>query len=310
LSILNTIRRIARSNPGTRPGSAPNPPAAGAFRLLAVDIDGTLLDSAGRVRPATIAAINAARARQVNIVLASARPPRGMRELYHALGLDTPMICYNGAVIHQPLTGRWITHHALAPGLVRQLVETARTRSPRLTIGAEILDRYCVHVHDPAATPRPATTQTIDDPADSDPADIDPVTVLREQQLYERPVTRLLLGVASAQRSAVAQLLARRFGGRVAVGITDRAAIQLVHPLADKAHALAAMARDMGIEPAHVMAVGDAPNDLGMLNWAGLGVAIGEAFPQVNRAADVTAPSSDADGLAWAIERFILRDPA
>lgn len=280
---------------------------ASRYRLLAVDIDGTLLDSAGRVRPASIAAINAARARGVKVVLASARPPRGMRELYHALGLDTPMICYNGAVIHQPLTARWVTHHALAPGLVRQIVETARTQSPRLSIGAEIFDRYCVHLHGPAAAPVPAPAPGADSQGDSD---VESVTVLRDQQLFQRPVTRLLLGIGSRQRAAVAQRLARRFGGRAAVGITDRAAIQLVHPLADKSHALAAVAGAMGIDSAHVMAIGDAPNDLGMLRWAGLGVAVGDAYPQMVAAADVVAPGSDDDGLAWAIETHVLRDAA
>jgi 5-amino-6-(5-phospho-D-ribitylamino)uracil phosphatase len=308
LFLIDTFRRLTRPAPvaGLR-GPSGAAAAALRYRLLAVDIDGTLLDSGGRVRPASVAAINAARARGVQVVLASARPPRGMRELYHVLGLDTPMVCYNGAVIHQPLTGRWVTHHALGPGLVRQMVEAARTVSPRLTIGAEIYDRYCVRLHDPSeVAPPPAA----DGRADGDDCDVEPVTVLGDQQLFARPVTRLLLGVPSRQRAAVAQMLARRFGGRVAVGITDRAAIQVMHPLADKSHALAAAARDMGVDRSQVMAIGDAPNDVGMLRWAGLGVAVGEAYSQVVLAADVIAPGSDDDGLAWAIERFVLRDAA
>lgn len=292
--LINAIRSMTR-------GSGKATAAPPLYRLIALDIDGTLLDSAGRIRPASIAAINAARARGIGIILASARPPRGMRDLYHVLGLDTPMICYNGAVIHQPLTGRWITHHALAPGLTRQIIETAQAHTQRLAVAAEIFDRFCI----------PWRQREGDDDAPAAPgSDVEAATLVSEHRFYQRPVTRLLLGVASRHRTAVAQALARRFAGRVAVGITDRDAIHLTHPLADKSYAVAAMAADMGIDAPRVMAIGDAPNDLGMLRWAGLGVAVGDAYPQVAAAADVVAPGSDDDGLAWAIETHGLRDAA
>ncbi len=271
------------------------------YRLVAIDIDGTLLDSGGRLRPATVAAVNAARARGVQVVLASARPPRGMRELYHALGLDTPLVSYNGAAIHHPLTGQWLKHRALAPGLVRQIVELAGAQSSRLSVGAEMFDRYCLHVPGRMPPPRPAAVS-----ADDAGGDVERVDMVSDAELFARPVTRLLLGVGSRHRAEVAQMLAHRFGGRAAVGITDRSAIQLVHPHADKSRALASLARSMGIERRQVMAIGDAPNDVGMLRWAGLGVGIGTAYESVLEAADVVGPSSDEDGVAWAIQTYIL----
>lgn len=275
---------------------------------MAIDIDGTLLDSAGRMRPTTVAAINAARARGVQVVLASARPPRGMRELYHVLGLDTPFVSYNGAAIHHPLTGQWLKHRALAPGLVRQIVELAGAQASRLSVGAEVFDRYCLHVPGSPVRVREHDADTPDGVGMEPPSDCDvePVDLIGDQQFFARPVTRLLLGVRSHQRMPVAQMLARRFGGRAAVGITDRSAIQLVHPHADKSRALASLTRSMGIRPREVMAIGDAPNDVGMLRWAGLGVGIGTAHAAVLEVADVVGPSSDEDGVAWAIETYIL----
>lgn len=295
-SILHIAALRRRDKP-----AAPSTP--GPYRLVAIDIDGTLLDSTGRMRPATVEAINAARACGVQVVLASARPPRGMRELYHALGLDAPLVSYNGAAIHHPLTGQWLRHRALAPGLVRQIVELAGSRSSRLSIGAEVFDRYCVHLPGRDALSAPSTAEPEDD-ADSD---VERVELVTDVELFARPVTRLLLGMGSRRRVEVAQMLAHRFGGRVAVGITDRSAIQLVHPHADKSRALASLARSMGIDRRQVMAIGDAPNDVGMLRWAGLGVGIGTAYESVLAAADVVGPSSDEDGVAWAIETYILR---
>jgi Cof subfamily protein (haloacid dehalogenase superfamily) len=262
-----------------------------SVRLIALDIDGTLLRGDKKLSKPTVAAIAAARRRGVRVVLATARPPRSTLPIHAALDLDTPVITYNGAVIHDPARSRTLRHLAIDGAIALRIILAARRYDPSAAVHADILDKWCTD-----RPPDPATVRF------QMPDFIGPI-----EAFTSHPVTKLLLGTQPGREDELADLLARKFVNHVGVATCDDGLLQIQHRRVDKAEALALLAHTHNLRPEQVMAIGDAHNDIGMLRWAGLGVAMGNAWPAAIRAADVTVPSNNDEGVAHAIERFVLR---
>lgn len=262
-----------------------------SVRLIAIDIDGTLLRMDKRLSKHTIATIGQVRRRGVKVMLATARPPRSTIPIHAALGLDTPIINYNGALIHDPVRNRTLRHVAIDGGIALRLILTARRVDPQLAVHADILDRWC--------TDRPPDPETV---RNQMPDFIGPI-----EAFTTSPVTKLLLGTRMGGEEELCDLIASKFARHVSCRICDDGILQVQHKRVDKAEALSLIAHTSNFRPEQVMAIGDAGNDVGMLRWAGLGVAMGNAFPVAQRAADVVVPSNDEEGVAHAIERFVLR---
>lgn len=262
-----------------------------SVRLIAIDIDGTLLRMDKRLSKHTVATIGEARGRGVKVVLATARPPRTTMPIHAALGLDTPIINYNGALIHDPIRKRALRHIAIDGAIALQLILTARRVDPNLSVHADILDRWC--------TDRPPKSDTV---RHQMPHFIGPI-----ETFTSSPVTKLLLETTPGREQEMHDLIAGKFAKYVTCQLCDDGLLQIHHQRVDKAEALSLIAHTSNLRPEQVMAIGNAGNDVGMLRWAGLGVAMGNAFPAAQRAADVVVPSNDEEGVAHAIERFVLR---
>ena len=264
------------------------------IRLVAIDLDGTLLRTDKRLSMRCVEAIAEATRRGVHVVLASARPPRSMREIYHRLGLDTVQVNYNGALIHDLPRYRHLYHCPLPPRLALRIVRLARRVDPQIVISAEILDRWY--------TDRVDETLATETARQQGPDYLGPLA-----GFLNVPVTKLMLLAPPERLGAVHGAVRRRFGRKVGLLVSDRHLLQIVNRQVDKAGALARVAHDYGIPRAQVMAIGDAPNDIGMLRWAGLGVAVQNAWDLARDAADCTVPSNDQDGVAHALHRYVLQ---
>lgn len=272
---------------------APVSPMAEPIDLIALDIDGTLLRTDKRMSKRVLHAVHQARDKGVRVVLATARPPRSVREIYQYLGLDTPQINYNGALIHDPVRKRHLHHKPLSAELAMKVVKLARKIFPATVVSVEILDRwYTDHVDEtlPTETSRAFA-----------PDFVGPL-----EAFLHVPVTKLMLLAPAKEMAPIREEVERKFEGRVGIAVSDPHLLQVIHPEADKAHGLAWIAQKFNIPARRVMAIGDAPNDVGMLTWAGLGVAVGNAWPAARRVADVVVPGNDEDGVAHAIEQFVL----
>src|SRR3954453_4788429 len=123
-----------------------------AIRLVAIDLDGTLLDDSKRVTARTVEALRCASASGVRVLIASARPPRSVRHVYHELGLDTLQINYNGALVWDEPARRAVDHRPMEPAVVRALVGQARAKFPQVLVSCEILDRWCTDRFDDTYT--------------------------------------------------------------------------------------------------------------------------------------------------------------
>lgn len=265
----------------------------GGVGLLAIDLDGTLLRTDKRLSRRVAASVAQATRQGVHVVIASARPPRSVRAIYDKLKLTTYQVNYNGALIHDPPKRRNLFHQPLDTELARRIARLARRVDPDCLVSIEILDKwYTDRVDELLET---ETSRTMN------PDFIGPLDAF-----FTVPVTKLMLLAPPDRLGRVTEQVKRKFGREVAILFSDDHLIQIVHHRVDKGVAVKWVADAYNIPAQRVVAIGDAPNDTGMLRWAGLGIAVDNAWPAVRRAADVVVPSNDADGVVHAIERYVL----
>lgn len=265
------------------------------IHLVAIDIDGTLLNSAKQVTDTTAAMLQVARQEAgVRIVLATARPPRSVMSIYSQLGLDTPLINYNGALVYEPLAKRVLMHKPIGCKASRQIIDLARSVYPEVVVSAEILDQWYTDRFDPSLVTETGRR-------------FRPNVVAPLDQWLTQAVTKLLLLGEPEKLEKVADVVTAKFRRQVTIVQTEWHLLQITHATVSKAQALRVVAGQVGVTSEQVMAIGDNANDVGMLKWAGIGVAMGNAPPVVRAAADYVTDHHDADGAAKAIHEIIIK---
>lgn len=292
----------ATTAPAARPLPTPMPSnamPAMPIRLLAMSVDQTLLRSDGSIAQGVIQACRNAERNGCAIVLATARPPRGLKSILQALDITGPTINYNGAVIWNPLDNRAQYHEPLPPELARAIVDDARRIEPNVLVALDVLDRWHVDPHDPRIDTRFAAQAS---------GLFEPDDIGRMNDHLASPVTKLNLMGEPAQLQPVLGLLREKYWRtrQAALVLTDPHVIQITHPLVDKGIALQRIANRMNLNRDEVMAIGDGANDLGMLEWAGFSVAMGNAIITAKELADAVVPTNDDLGVARAIQRYVL----
>jgi len=264
------------------------------IHLVALDLDGTLLNSAKEITDATEAILRAARQEaNLRIVLATARPPRSVMPYYRHLELDTPMINYNGALIYDPPGGRVIMHRPLSLKTSRQIVRIARGAYPDVLVSAEILDRWY--------TDRLDQTYLTETGKKFQPNVIAPIN-----QWLTRSVTKMLLLGEPGRLAELGRIIRQDLLHQVSVVQTEDVLLQVTHPTVSKGQALRTVASELGVSQETVMAIGDNANDVSMLKWAAIGVAMANSAPKALDAANFVAEHHDVDGAAKAIRDLIL----
>jgi Cof subfamily protein (haloacid dehalogenase superfamily) len=263
------------------------------LRLVAIDLDGTLLTDAKAVTPETVQAFRQVAQAGVRLVIASARPPRSVRPFHRHLGLDTLTINYNGALIWDEPAQRIVEHLPLAADLAREIVALARGQFPEVLVSCEVLDRWYTDTFD-----QPYTTET--------GRLFQPDLVAPLEQFLHQPVTKLMLLGEAQMIQLLHGLLRNAFGERCHIVRSDAELLQIMSLQATKAAALTRVATHYRVPLEQVMAIGDAVNDLPMLDVVGLAVAMDNAHPDVKDAAHWVAPSNNDHGVAAALRQFIL----
>jgi hypothetical protein len=269
------------------------------IRLVAVDVDGTLLRSDGRLTDPVVDALHRAQGVGAVIVLATARAPRLNRDVVKALRLQQPTINCNGAIIWNPVDERAQYHESLPAEIGRAVVAAARRVEPELVVEIDVLDRCVTDRIDPRLQVQISRLVQPDQIGPLEPA-------------LAEPTTRINLIAPPDRLARVIEMLQRDFWSRRQIGLylSHPSLVQVTAPLSDKGIALQRVARRLKASREEVMAIGDGLNDLGMLEWSGFGVALANASPQVKAVADAVAPGNDENGVAWAIERWVVRGAA
>ncbi len=266
-------------------------------------MDGTLLDDEFRVGERTRAAVRRAVAAGVRVVLATGRPYLSARPYAVSLGLDLPVICYNGALVQDAFSGRRYLFRPLpadvAAGVAAFFEEEGRYVKAYLdevmlvaeaTADTEWFSRHY-------GVPYRCVGRLS--------------LFLREAAAAGREPPPMLVAYVpeDAAGRELVRRLRERWGGRAAVHRPSPWALDVVAAGTSKGAALARLAASWGLTSADAMAVGNAGNDVEMLRWAGLGVAVANATAEARAAAAAVVADNNHDGVAEAIERFLLPPP-
>lgn len=275
------------------------------IRLLALDIDGTLLNPRGEITPRTRAALDEARALGVLVALVTGRRFSSARPVIEELGLEVPLVSHNGALTKNVSNLEAIGFHPLDTETARDVVRIGREHGidmiccddphgvgvmiiEHISAGNRALHRYLSRYQD--------SVRTVDDLL----------------EYLDHPPIQIMFSGRCDPLDEFAAHLEREVGGRTQLFKTRYRSIDLtildaICASASKGESVGEIARRYGIEDAEIMAVGDNHNDLTMLRRAGLGVVMANAEDELKALGFALTASNEDDGVAIAIEKHILK---
>lgn len=269
------------------------------IKLLVLDIDGTIAGVSNEINPRVKHAVKAAQNRGVQVAIATGRMYRSALRFHQAIGSNLPLLAYQGAWIQDPCTEQLHRHWCVEPATARNLLDYFEQPDLKslLSVHFYINDRLYV---------REITPETEIYSARSE---IEAIAVGDLRNVLDNAPTKVL--ALSEDTEVIDRLLGnlRQQYTPAELYLTKSVAtfFEATNPAVNKGTGVRYLAEELlGLEPAQVMTVGDNFNDLEMLEYAGIGVAMGNAPSDVQAIAQWVAPSVEQDGAAVAIEKFLL----
>ncbi len=270
-----------------------------SIRLVASDLDGTLLRSDGTVSDRTRRAINSAIAAGVHVVFVTGRPPRWLTEIGAATGHRGIAVAANGAVLYDLATEATVREHPMGPPLLATLTAELRAAFPAVRFAAE-------YGHTFGYEPGYRHDWEISPTHDRHGNPLEPPMVAELEAIIARPAVKLLAKDREADPDEFLVRVSTLLAGRATVTHSSRhGLLELAAPGVTKASGLAEVAARAGVAQADVAAIGDMPNDLPMLEWAGHSFAVANAHRAVQAAADQVVGTNDDDAVARLLESLL-----
>lgn len=259
-------------------------------RLVATDLDGTLLREDRTVSPRTRQTLERVISSGVTLVLVTARPPRFVRRLANDLGLEGVAICCNGGMVYDLVGDSLLEHSPITPADATAIVRGLRELAPGVAFAVESGMTF-------GCEPAYLSLGSLSQPQDELLADA--------EVLCAQPITKLIARHAERGAEELYPLAMRLADGRAVVTYSSPRFIEMSAVGIDKATTLARLCERLGVPPAEVVAFGDMPNDAAMLRWAGQGIAVANAHAEALAAANALTASNMDDGVALALERLL-----
>ncbi|MGI9000337.1 MAG: HAD family hydrolase [Pseudonocardia sp.] len=267
-----------------------------APRLVATDVDGTLLDPDERVAPRAAAVIGRMVAAGVGFVLVTGRPPRWIPRVLAQLDAVRLAVCANGGVLYDAVDDRVLWSRTLDPPTLAHLAAVATDVLPGCWLAAERVGTGALDGTGAQFVAEPDYRHAWPGADNS---------AVPRVELLTRSAIKLLIRCPGLSSDAMVAALAPVLGHVANLTFSHPRGLVEVSPLrVTKATGLAAVADRLGVAAVDVVAFGDMPNDLEMLRWAGHGVAMGNAHPALLEIADEVTASNSDDGLALVLERW------
>ncbi len=264
------------------------------IRLIAVDIDGTLLNDAHELTPTTEAAVRKAVGMGIHVVLATGKTRASAVDLIQRLGLQSPGVFSQGLIIADP--NGTIRHQTnLADALAREIAEAAQLCGLSFVayrdqaiycLANDVWSDLHVAFHEPLAIP----TGTIDG------------------LMARGPFQKFIFMGEPDQLAERIDALRSQFTGKAAMVYSNPRMLEFLPPGASKGAGVLRLLEELAIDPAEMIAFGDADNDIEMLEVAGIGVAMGNAMAGPRAVADYITDSNNADGVARALDHFLFHN--
>ena len=274
-------------------------------RLVALDIDGTLVDPEGELRPAVREAVRRTLESGVLVTIATGRRFESASEVARELGLELPLVLHGGTIIQDSETAEVLYEDAMGRDLIARVVgEVVRDGKQPVLFTSPAADSYLFS--GPSERDDAATVRWLG----------------RQPKLARRPYADLpgiehVISVGVLHEDDVLRPLYETFGAWPECGVLlwepdprhagyDEYLLDVVNAGCSKSKAVAHLAARYGIGMHEVMAIGDQVNDLELIEHVGLGVAMGNAIPAVQARAKVVVGTNEEDGVAEALHRFVL----
>lgn len=264
------------------------------IKLVATDVDGTLLNSHHLLTSRTEDTLRRVAQAGVHVVLATGRQYVKVTELVEQLGTISPQVTSDGAVITDPLSGQALFTQTIPRALCEQMIALAQQIGITLLITRDGLVFATAHNEDTEYT------LTYNDPI--------PILVEDLREALD-PLPTMMMAVAyrkDALYEAFEAAAHAQFGDMLRVVRSSPYYLQILHPEASKGKSLARICAELGIAPDEVLAAGDSYNDLSLFDFAQHSVAMGHSPDAVKARATWVTATNDEDGLALALERFVL----
>ena len=267
------------------------------IRLVAADLDGTLLPTSQHITKRTCEAIRAAQEKGIEFVICTGRNPSECSQILAELPpIDYGLFC-TGAFSQNLKTGEIFGRFPISADEGRRIYSILREYDCMITFFADArahTDRKdmqnFLHFYPEVIRPLFENTHVIDESMDE------------FVENFTGSVDKFFIAFAdTAERERALSRMKELPYYITGAGFCD---FEIMNPNANKANALRALAAKLGLSQDRLCAVGDSANDVPMLKFAGLGVAMGNAAPEVKAEADLVAPTNDEDGVAWLLERL------
>ncbi len=264
-----------------------------AVRMFVTDLDGTLLNKEHRISAENKKAVQEAAAAGVVVTIATGRMYESALPYAQELGVDVPIITYNGALIRSAAGKEYFSSY-LEPQDCRDILAFCQEKDWYVQIYS---DGVLYFVEE---TPEAMAYEAA--------AGIKGQAVGRQglQKHCSHAPKMLVIFADSSFTDEAAACLTKKFAGRITAVKSNPNYIEIIKPGVNKASALRQLAAMLDIPEAETMAIGDSNNDLSMLRAAGQSVAMGNAGPEIKAAADYETAACDADGVAAAIRQYVL----
>ncbi|MFV1991513.1 MAG: HAD family hydrolase [Acidimicrobiales bacterium] len=261
-----------------------------SIKLVATDLDGTLVQPDGTISPRTTAALNAISDAGIELVLATGRPPPFVLTVLKEIPTASKVICANGAATLDP-TSRELTHTMPLGDNLAQLISELSEAVPGIGFAAEW---EMVFAYD----------QTFRDALNSDR--MHSPSIAHIEEILNEPVYKILVMHPDISGPDLFEKVNTLIGQRSEPTHSGLGFVEVAASGVNKSVALSRICAERGIEADNVIAFGDMPNDLAMLKWAGFGVAMDNADTRLKQVSDFVTRSHTDDGVAVVLEALLL----
>jgi Cof subfamily protein (haloacid dehalogenase superfamily) len=261
------------------------------YKLIAVDMDGTLLNSEGKITEKTKAAIRRAVENGVIFSLCTGRPIQGVESFNSLLNLDSPIITYNGAMIVMGKSKEILFQQSLSEEAARSIFNIGREFGTTM-VAWSMNQLYSYELNEKINDYKQITK-------------VEPIVIEDEEKIIQSGITKILWIDTPENLAHYQKVLKDRLGDSVNFCTSRPMFLEFFHKDVSKGLAMEKLGEHFGIKREEMIGIGDGFNDLPMIEYAGLGVAMGNAPDAIKAKADYVTLSNDEDGIAHVIDKFI-----